>query len=143
MERQQALEQLNAFVGEWTVEVDLPGAPIDQPARSRFEWDLNRQFLVQRTTIPIPEAPDSFCVYSADPYLQHYYDSRGVIRVYEMTLEGGRWTLHRGKPDFTPLSFHQRYIGTFGDGTIEGAWETSQDGESWELDFHLNYSKVG
>ena len=142
MDRQQALEQLNAFVGEWTVGVDLPNAPANLGACSTFEWALGGQFLVQRTTIPIPEAPDSLCVYSADPYLQHYYDSRGVVRVYEMTLEDGTWTLHRGKPDFSPLPFHQRFVGTFEGDAILGRWETSDDGESWELDFHLTYTRV-
>jgi hypothetical protein len=30
---------------------------------------------------------------------QHYYDSRGVARIYPMSLNGGGWKLWRG-PDF-------------------------------------------
>jgi hypothetical protein len=72
-------------------------------------------------------------------------DSRGVVRVYQMTIEDGIWRLQRDEPDFSPLPFHQRYTGTFSaDGqTIEGRWETSGDGRHWELDFGLIYAKVG
>jgi hypothetical protein len=30
-----------------------------------------------------------------------------------MALRGGEWTLVRDRPDFTPLSFAQRFTGTF------------------------------
>jgi hypothetical protein len=146
-ERKAALEQLDVFVGEWTLAVDLPGAPPDLAVRSTFEWALGRQFLVQRTSIPIPEVPDSLCVYRVDlesgAYEQHYFDSRGVVRIYEMTLEDGVWRLERHKPDFSPLPFHQRYVGVFSPdgGMIEGAWERSPDGEKWERDFGLTYAR--
>jgi hypothetical protein len=60
-----------------------------------------------------------------------------------MTFDGRDWTLERHKPDFTPLSFHQRWVGAFTDAdTIEGRWETSPDGTEWELDFELVYRRV-
>jgi hypothetical protein len=45
--------------------------------------------------------------------LQHYFDSRGVARLYEMTFSGGVWNLLRNSSDFTPLEFSQRFSGTF------------------------------
>ena len=72
------------------------------------------RFLIQRWEIPILEAPDGLAVIGYDEgretLLQHYFDFRGVARVYEMTLEG-RWTLSRTAPDFPPLSFSQRFTG--------------------------------
>lgn len=61
------------------------------------------------------------------------------------TFDGREWTLHREAPDFTPLDFHQRWLGVVGDGgdTIEGRWETSPDGGVWELDFGLSYHRIG
>ena len=97
-----------------------------------FEWALDGTFLLQRVEISIPEAPDSLAVIGADPrggaFAQHYFDSRGVVRVYDMTFEDRVWTLQRDSPDFSDLSFWQRYSGTFSaDGdTIEGAWEMSR-----------------
>jgi hypothetical protein len=155
--RADALARLEVFVGEWVVEARFPGG---QPARvsaaeggpvvrSRFEWALGRQFLLQRTEIPVPEAPDSLAIVSADletgAYTQHYYDSRGVVRLYAMTFADGVWALRRGSPDFTPLEFPQRFTGTFSvDGnTITGAWEIGADGGHWEHDFALTYRRAG
>jgi hypothetical protein len=122
----------------------------DSPqARSRFEWALDGQFLLQRTEVPVPEAPDSLTIVSADlktgAYTQHYYDSRGVVRLYAMTFAGGVWTLLRESPDFSPLDFRQRFTGTFSqDGTtISGAWDKRLNGTGWEHDFDLAYHRVG
>jgi hypothetical protein len=171
--RSEALARLDVFVGEWALEVRFPAGPQAPPgaigegprALSRFEWDLERQFLVQRTEVPIPQAPDSLAIVSTDletgAYTQHYYDSRGVVRLYAMSLADGVWTLTRESPDFTPLDFRQRYTGTFSqDGnTIAGAWEKAFRGAgpesssglspesssafSWEHDFALTYRRVG
>ena len=149
--RADALARLDVFAGEWILEARFPGQQQEEggpPARSRFEWTLDRQFLAQRTEVPIPAAPDSLAIVGADlatgAYTQHYYDSRGVARLYAMTLVGGVWTLTRETPDFTPLDFRQRYTGTFSaDGsTISGAWEKCFTDGAWEHDFVLNYHRA-
>lgn len=145
----EALACLDVFVGEWALEVGFPGQPPRPGARSRFEWALGGQFLLQRTEVPVPEAPDSLTIVSADPetgaYTQHYYDSRGVARLYAMTLADGVWTLTRESPDFSPLDFRQRFTGTFSrDGNaIRGAWESGPIGSGWQHDFDLTYQRVG
>jgi hypothetical protein len=142
------LERLNPFVGAWNLEVSIPHAP-DASARCVFEWALDGRFLVQRTEISIPEAPDSLSIIGVDPggeaFSQHYFDSRGVVRVYAMTFEDGVWTLVRDSPDFSDLNFWQRYTGRFSaDGdTIDGRWAISHDeGANWEKDFDLVYTRV-
>jgi hypothetical protein len=115
----------------------------------RVEWALGGQFLVQRSEVSYPDAPDSMAIIGLDPagdgYLQHYFDSRGVARVYAMNLSDGVWTLIRDAPDFSDLNFAQRFNGTFSeDGrAIAGAWEMSQDGVNWNHDFDLAYARVG
>jgi hypothetical protein len=76
--------------------------------------------------------------------VQHYFNSRGVARVYEMSFTDSVWKLWRNSADFSPLDFWQRFTGTFGkDGkSIEGRWEISYEGSSWERDFELTYTKV-
>ena len=139
-----ALKRLGAFIGEWEVKASFPGSP---PGHAVFEWILDGQFLVQRTQAPDP-APDSVAIVSVNPdrgtYTQHYFDSRGVVRVYEMKFTGGAWTLLRVKPDFTPLDFHQRFKGRFSANgrVISGMWQTSDDGKRWKRDFDLTYRKV-
>jgi hypothetical protein len=153
----EALAPLGVFVGDWTLTVQFPGG---QPApagpdgggpvvRSRFEWALGGQFLLQHTEVSIPEVPDSLTIIALDQrtghFTQHYYDSRGVVRLYAMSFADGVWTLSREAPDFSPLDFRQRFTGTFSeDGdTITGAWESCSEGGEWEHDFALFYHRAG
>ena len=143
------LERLEAFVGEWRVEAPAFPLPpeIADAARMSFEWTLGGAYLLQRSSIPVPEAPDSLSVIAPDAgdgYTQHYFDSRGIVRIYAMTFDGRDWTLERRTPDFSPLPFHQRWVGQISaDGdTISGRWEASPDGDDWELDFELAYHRV-
>lgn len=150
-----ALAPLAVLVGDWTMEARFPG---DQPAqsagaardraRSRFEWALDGQFLLQHTEISIPDAPDSLAIVGVAPdtghYTQHYYDSRGVARLYAMRFADGVWTLTREAPDFTPLDFRQRFTGTFSkdSNVITGTWEKAAEGGDWEHDFVLIYRRA-
>jgi len=145
-----SLQSLAPFVGEWGLVAafkDIP--PADIGARVTFEWLPGERFLIQRWEVPIPEAPDGIAIIGPDPesdgnYLQHYFDSRGVARVYRMTFEDGVWKLWRDEPDVSQLDFAQRYAGTFSDDgkTIAGSWEICHDGKTWEHDFHLTYTKA-
>ena len=143
--RDAAMARLGVFIGEWVMEADFPGGH-SGTGRAVFEWALERRFLICRTEVP--GAPDAIEIMGCDPgrmpYCQHYFDSRGIARVYAMDLSDGVWTLLRDSADFTPLEFAQRYTGTFSpDGQrIDGRWESAPDGATWELDFHLNYTKV-
>ena len=59
-------------------------------------------------------------------------------------FDGRDWELLRVKADFTPLDFSQRYTGRLSDDgkRIDGRWESSNDGQSWDLDFRLNYLRL-
>jgi hypothetical protein len=145
-----AINRLAALIGEWSMKAefkDIP--PADVGARVVFEWMPGGRFLIERWEVPVPEAPDGIAIIGADPqsednYLQHYFDSRGVARVYNMSFNVGVWRLWRDSPDFSPLDFSQRYTGTLSDDgkTISGTWEICHDGTTWEHDFDLTYSKV-
>jgi hypothetical protein len=137
-------ETLRGFVGRWELTVDLAGA---EGVRGDVVFELMGDILVQRTTVPVVEAPDSCCVVVAGPdgaFVQHYFDSRGVARLYAMTFDGSTWTLERTTPDFTPLEFCQRFVGSFdADGLrIAGEWSSSGDGHTWRRDFGLTYQRV-
>ena len=143
----QALEPL---VGEWRIQVPFGDAPsADSGARVTFEWLPGKRFLIERWQIPSPEAPDGIAIIGPDPdragdFLQHYFDTRGVARVYRMRFRDGVWSMERDTADFSPLDFSQRYTGTFSDDgrTITGAWEINHDGVTWEHDFDLTYTKL-
>jgi hypothetical protein len=83
-------ERLAPLIGEWSLAVVMPGEPRpeqlpDIGARATFEWLGDKAFVLERWTIPIPEAPDGLAVLGWDAgrrtFLQHYFDTRGVARV--------------------------------------------------------------
>jgi hypothetical protein len=145
-----ALASLAPFVGTWDMEARFPpeaGVPeIEGEVTTTFEWILGETFLLQRSDAP-PPIPQGLCVIGEDEatgaFTQHYFDSRGVARVYAMTFDGTTWTLERMRADFTPLEFSQRYIGVFeDDGTaIRGTWEIRHEGADWQTDFELSYHR--
>jgi hypothetical protein len=141
-----SMSSLDVFVGEWSLTTSFSPDPATAPhARSTFEWLPGGRFLVQRWEVDHPDAPDGIAIIGFDDeqgtLLQHYFDSRGVARIYEMTFAEKTWTLQRfaAAPDFS-----QRFSGTFSDddNSIVGRWESSNDGSSWEHDFDLTYTRL-
>ena len=61
-----------------------------------------------------------------------------------MTFTGSDWTLLRLEPDFSPLPFAQRFVGSLSDDgrSLDGRWEQSHDGgRTWEPDFVLRFER--
>lgn len=122
-------------------------------ATATFDWLEDRSFLVQRTAVgDLSNAPTGWVENAprsavwligvdevTERFTALYADSRDVFRVYAMTLRGGVWKIWRDTPGFS-----QRFTGTFhGDGdSIDGGWESSEDGNEWEVDFDVTYTKV-
>ncbi len=130
------MKRLEPFVGTWHVTTSLG----DVRAVTTFEWTLGGAFLLQKSEIDLPEAPDALCVIAPDgeQFTQHYFDSRGVVRIYAMTFDGATWTLERDDPDFA-----QRYVGEFTGNRIEGRWEIKQPGEAdFRVDFEMSYDRA-
>jgi hypothetical protein len=150
--RHPALARLDALLGDWDVTVMIEGNPMEGGC-TRFEWVEDGVFLRQRADAEIPEsAPREwrenapFPVTSmiglddaAEQFTILYSDARNVYRVYEMTLDDGVWKQWRHAP-----GFHQRFTGRFRDdgNTIDAAWEFSEDGETWRLDFELSFRRA-
>ena len=110
------LDELEPFIGEWSVEGRHVAVP-DTVIRGRwvFEWWGDRTFMIHRSTLDHPDFPDSIAIMGATQpdggLAQHYFDSRGVHRLFDMTFARGVWTLDRkaaGADDFdqrTHLTF--------------------------------------
>jgi hypothetical protein len=150
-ERPVSLDRLNVLVGRWETKATFKagffgtGSPeITSRGRVTFNWLDGQFFLTQRFVNDDPAVPSGITIIGMsehrDTFAQHYYDSRGVARVYQMTLEGREWKLWREEP-----GFWQRYTGAISeDGTtITGAWEASANGREWRHDFDLTYIKTG
>jgi hypothetical protein len=147
------IDVLAPLIGTWRMDVEFPdgrqGPPRDVGARTVFEYGPESAFLVQRWHVPFPQAPDGLAIITADGdgpgFLQHYFDSRGVVRVYVMTFAERTWTLERTKPDFSPLDFRQRWEAELSaDGqAIAGQWLDGTEDGAWSHDFALTYTKLG
>lgn len=139
-----ALKNLAGLVGEWTAEICHPLDPTTIiRGRATFAWLEGGAFLLQHSEVPRTGFPRGTMTIgrdeSVETYCMLYFDSRGVSRIYQMSLSDGVWKLWRDAPGFS-----QRFTGTFTDDgrTIAGQWEKSSDGQSWEHDFDLTYRKV-
>jgi hypothetical protein len=143
---------LARFIGEWEMVISMQGRPLSR-GRTTFEWLEGRQFVVQHADAAATnEAPPGWAEASPFPVTaviglddtsgalaMLYADARGVFRIYQARLEGDEWTLWRDAS-----GFFQRFVGSFGAGnrTIAGRWEASEDGQDWNVDFELTYTRV-
>ncbi len=140
-------QELNKLVGEWEIGGNHPQmGELHGLGRMWFEWMVGEKWLVQRWQSGKPEFPSGVSVIGpveeSNPgsYQQNYFDSRGVHRVYEMTVEGGAWTLWREGPDWP-----QRFVGQISEdgNTISGRWERGESlGAPLQHDFDLIYTRV-
>ena len=139
---------LGRLAGTWEFEPFIEGRSAGK-GRATFEWIEGGAFLLERSvaewTDPgwvknAPKTAQSVIGFDDTTFevTQLYADDRGVTRIYRGTLTDDQWHLERAAPDF-----HQRFVGEFRDDgrTINGRWESSPDGTSWELDFPVTYCR--
>jgi hypothetical protein len=140
-QRQPELDGFDALVGEWTTEATHPAFPsLAIHGESRFEWLEGGHFLIQRSRNEHPDFPDALAVFGAfdGELLMHYYDSRGVYRVYETSMRDGVWRFSRDVPGFA-----QRLTGTVEDDgqTIVCLSQLCEDGSTWADDLAITYRR--
>ena len=143
------MHDFEPLIGTWHGEGALP---LEPPLRMALETTIERlgEFVVVRSVGEPAEMPDSLSIVGGAPdgeaQPMHYFDSRGVQRLYLMELEGSTWKIWRS-PDEDwngpqGPGFDQRFVGRISaDGdTIEGRWERGMgDGGGWEIDFPVTY----
>ena len=144
------MHQFEPLIGEWHGEGDMP---IDPPVKIIGEAKIEPlgEFLLFSTTGEPAAVPDTISIIGGapegGPQPMHYFDSRGVKRLFLMALEGSTLNIWRAPgedwngPDGP--GFNQRFIGQLSaDGrTLDGRWERGMGdaGDHWELDFPLSY----
>ena len=144
--RHPDLDSMEALVGEWSTSMTHPAYPsMVVSGSSTFEWLSGGHFLIGRSLTDHPDFPDGLTVTGADEDADadslavHYYDSRGVQRIYRSSrVEDGVWRMWRDDADFS-----QRFTGTLTEdgNAIAGLWE-SRDGESWVDDLEITYRRA-
>jgi hypothetical protein len=156
MTTEPALQLLKRLVGTWTTDAIHPAVPgVVVHGTVTMEWLEGERFLIHRARTDHPDFPDSIAIIgitgrdrvdnarnsgrtvASDSRLcMHYFDSRGVFRVYDVSIDDAEWRIWRDAPGFS-----QRFIGTFADGgeTIDGRWELCQDDVNWDNDLEITY----
>lgn len=146
------MREFERLIGTWRVEGEIP---LDPPLTVTGEAEIRRlgELIVFSAASEPAEVPDSISIIGGapgdGPQPMHYFDSRGVKRLYMTNVEGSTWKIWRAPgedwngPDGP--GFNQRFVGEISpDGrTIEARWErgTGPDGDDWELDFALTYRR--
>jgi hypothetical protein len=140
------------LVGQWTTEATHPGLPgAIIVGSSQIEWLEGERFLIYRSSYDHPDIPDSISIIGDTDGLQmHYFDTRGVNRIYKVTVTGEGWTtamdLHSSAASFASRDapFSQRATYTFEDKdrTILGKGMLSHDNVNWEADLEITYDRI-
>jgi hypothetical protein len=140
---EEMLQGWQRLAGRWATEATHPGLPgAVVIGQSTFEWLEDQQFLIQRSHYDHPEIPDAVTVtgiIDGEPTM-HYFDPRGVHRVFSVDITPDAWRYWNATPEFS-----QRFTGTFSaDGdTITGQGELSRDGATWAPDLAITYRRIG
>lgn len=143
---------MDRLFGVWDASgrMDLDGRTIEISGQATIE-PLG-EFVVLRSTVLPREFPDSVSIIGGgpegEPAPMHYFDERGVQRRYLSMVSDGRWVISRADETWRESPGHnQRYVGEIAaDGSkITGAWERGlgEAGDRWEVDFTLDYERVG
>jgi len=138
------LQGWDRLIGRWETEGAhpmLPGQEIH--GTSSFEWLEGRRFVVWRSQYEHPDIPSALTIIGVtdERLSMHYFDQRGVYRVYVTSIDLAGWRFWR---DGVAPDFSQRFTGTFSDdgNTITGRGELSRDGKTWEGDLDLDYHRT-
>ena len=147
------MHAFDVLLGRWRGQGEVP---LDPPMKIATETTIERlgDFVVIRSVGEPAEVPDTLSIVGGapegDPQPMHYFDDRGVKRMYLTAVEDATWRIWR-HPDEDPNGpagpgFDQRFIGRIAaDGNrIEGRWErrTGDTGDGWEVDFPIDYTRI-
>ena len=139
MERNSELERVaGIFVGDWNLTItnqwwlDDPSTVTSGTASGNWLGDSFVRLQAEVNGLPgwefifgRSDARDQFIVL--------YHDERGVLRVFDLILDGDSWVMSRNDPDF-----HQRLLGRVEGDRMVGQADASEDqGATWRKDFDL------
>ncbi|MDX6198641.1 MAG: hypothetical protein QOJ79_1792 [Actinomycetota bacterium] len=127
---------LDRLLGSWQVSMQHVAMKEPVPIRQHFERVLADAFVMFRSTCEHPDFPDAIALIEQTKY--HYFDVRGITRVFDFQIDDAGWSMIRRDPDFWQRST-VRFVGT---DAMEGAGENSHDGgATWVHDYAISYSR--
>jgi hypothetical protein len=135
-----ALEPFDALIGTWETEAKHRAVDEIVGGSTTFEWLEGGHFLVQRSHVDHELFPDAICIIgppeAGGGLVMETFDSRGIRRTYDTSLENGVWRIwrdHRG--------FDQRFSATIGADQFEGLFELAETPGDWQEDMRVTYRR--
>ena len=131
------MSALDRLLGSWNITMHHSALAEPVTGRQRYERVLDGAFVLQHWTYDHPDFPDAIGLLSDDEY--HYFDVRGVVRLFDLEVTGLGWSMVRLDEDFS-----QRFTAVFrGPDVIESTGEMSHDrGVTWQPDFTMTYQRL-
>jgi hypothetical protein len=156
MTQPAALQALDQIVGTWTTRATHPMLPgVIVHGTAVMEWLEGERFLMWRARNDHPQFPASTSIIgladkdrvaegaddsaSSEALTMHYFDSRGVFRVYRFAIDSSSLRFWRDAPGFS-----QRFKGTFADRneTIVVSSQACEDDVHWADDIEITYRRA-
>ena len=129
---------LDRLLGTWDLTMHHRALAEPVTGRQRYERVLDDAFVQLTWTYDHPDFPDALALITETA--MHYFDVRGVVRVFDVAFTEDGWTMVRHDPELSQR-FTARYVGA---DTIETAGEYSEDqGATWQHDFTMTLRRVG
>lgn len=129
---------LERLLGTWDISMRHVALPEPVVGRQRYEQVLDGAFVMLHWTYDHPDFPNAIAL--LEPSAFHYFDVRGISRVFDLQIDDLGWSMIRRDPDFW-----QRSSATFvGANKMQGVGENSHDGGiTWVHDFTMTWARPG
>ncbi|MCW2543296.1 MAG: hypothetical protein JWM40_848 [Frankiales bacterium] len=128
---------LDRLLGTWDTSMQHVQLPDPITGRQVFERVLGGAFVMQRAAGDNPDIPQAIALF--EDTAVHYFDSRGVTRLFDLEVTDSSWSMIRRDPDFWQRST-TRFVGS---DLMEAVGENSHDGGvTWEHDFTMSYTRI-
>jgi len=131
------MSALDQLLGTWEFTMRHSAMPQPVTGWQRYERVLDGAFVLQHWNYDHPDFPDAMALLSDDRY--HYFDVRGITRVFELEVDDAGWSMIRLDEEFS-----QRHIARFrGPDAMESTGEVSHDnGATWRPDSTMTHRRV-
>jgi hypothetical protein len=140
-ERDPMLAPFDALIGRWSTEAKHRLVDEVVLGSATFEWLEGGHFVVLRSRNDHDLFPDAISIIgrpeSGEGLVMEYFDSRGVRRTYEASLEDGVLRWWRNHP-----GFDQRARAELGGDTFELVHQLAETPGEWLDDLRATYRRA-
>ena len=135
------MQAFDVLIGTWATESTHPDFDGVVTGRATYEWLEGGHFVIVRSQNDHELFPDGLCVIGApeqsDGLELEYFDSRGVRRTYDVSLEDGVLRWWRDHP-----GFDQRLTATVQPDEWVMQCEVAEEPGEWKADLRAVYRRV-